>query len=234
MTDDCEIWHGDSRVLGADIEGPINCFITDPPYGMDYRSGQAVTPRGLKWTKKIENDKNPEGAIVTFLETMGPLVDKAADECDMYVFTRWNLFGQWTEIVNELSPFKVVNMLIWDKDTPGMGDVKANWAFSYECIIYAKKSRRELSLGRRSSIIKVPRVNNKTHVHPTQKPVPLIEILLRQSTNPGDLVVDPFSGSGSAIIAAKRLGRRGIGIEQDPIYFQKSTELLNEGVMLFD
>lgn len=229
MSDDVEIWHGDSRVLAQNVKGPINCICTDPPYGMAHMSGSAQTAAGKKYVRAIQNDEGLDGAIVTFLDAMEPLVAVTADEADMYVFTRWNMIGDWINVVNQLEPFEVKNVLVWDKGTPGMGDIDANWAFSWEAIIYAKKGRRPIP-ERRSSIITVERTPHQHMIHPTQKPVTLIEILLRMSTQKGDLVVDPFSGSGATAVAAMNLGRRAIGIEMDEFYIEPSRLRLKQGV----
>lgn len=212
---DCQIWSGDSRDLVDKVPDGINVICTDPPYGMDHISGSAKTAAGLRWVKRVENDKSLDGAIAMFLEVMPPLVDKCVDDAEMLVFTRWNLIGDWIEVVNLLEPFEVKNLFIWDKGSPGMGDLKGNLGFWFEAIIYAKKGNREVPDRSRSSIFSIDGVPHSQMVHPTQKPVELLEALLRITGNPGDLVVDPFSGSGSTIRAAKNLGMRAIGIEKD-------------------
>jgi DNA modification methylase len=230
----CEILQGDSTKLVHDIAGPIQAIITDPPYGMAFISGSAETAAGKKWVKEIENDADLEGAIVTFLAATIPLVDKCDDEAEMYVFTRWSMTETWTNVINEnLQPFEVKNVLVWDKGTPGMGDVVANWGYSWEAIIYAKKGRRPIP-HRRSSVIAIDRTHASEHIHPTQKPVELIEILIKMSTNPSDLVVDPFAGSGSTIVAAERTGRRGIGIELDPDHAARASARLGQNVFCFE
>jgi site-specific DNA-methyltransferase (adenine-specific) len=226
----CEIWNGDSTTLAMNIKGPINAIVTDPPYGMAFKSGSAQTAAGKKWVEEIANDADLDEAIGVFIAAMLPLVDKTADQAEMYVFTRWNMVGRWIEAVNALEPFAVKNMLVWDKGTPGMGDVEANWGFSHEVIIYAKKGRRPIP-SRRSSIIAVDRTPSSQHIHPTQKPVQLIEILLKMSTDVGDLVVDPFAGSGSTIVACERLGRRGIGIELSESFAERARARLGQNLL---
>lgn len=63
--------------------------------------------------------------------------------------------------------------------------------------------------------------------HPTEKPVALMELLIKQSSNAGDIVLDPFAGSGSTLIAAKRCERRYIGFEIDPEYYQMAQKRLD-------
>ena len=65
-------------------------------------------------------------------------------------------------------------------------------------------------------------------IHPTQKPVALLEYLIRTYTNPGDTVLDSCCGSGSTAIACMRTGRRFIGIEKDPIYFEVSCQRVKD------
>lgn len=225
----CEILLGDSRELTSTIEGPVHCIITDPPFGMDFQSGQAQTAEGKKFTPKIAGDGDLDTAIADFFLAMIPLVELTAEDTDMYVFTSWREIGPWMQAVNELSPFEVENVLIWDKDTMGMGDLEGNWGYSHELIIYAKKGHRPLRK-RMSNIIHVPMVRPGKNIHPTQKPTELMERLLEQSTEKGDLVVDPFSGSGATIVAAQRLGRRGIGIELDPDHHARSSARLAQPV----
>lgn len=227
---DCKIIHGNSALIGPTLEGPINLICTDPPYGMAFVSGSAQTETGKKFVQEIENDGNIDDAAGIFFDVMEPLLPKVAEEADLYVFCRWSLVGEWTMIVNALDGFEVKNMLVWDKGTPGMGDLAGNWGFSFECILYAKKGHREISNGRRSSIISVPRTPSSKHFHPTQKPVALLEELIAMSSDPGDLVVDPFAGSGSTIVAAHNLGRRGIGIEDNEEFARRAQDRLSQPV----
>ena len=62
--------------------------------------------------------------------------------------------------------------------------------------------------------------------HPTQKPLALLERVIRASTNPGDLVLDPFMGSGTTVTAAAKLGRRAVGVEFDEAYIALATKRL--------
>lgn len=239
---DQEIWLGKSEELADKIVGPIHCICTDPPYGMDFKSNQAETAAGKKWVKKIENDDDPVKAIMKFMEVMDILIPKLADDADVYVFCRWSLIPEWMDMlggmfpcksssVPELNMHRPENMLIWDKGTPGMGDLEGNWPFTWEAILYGKKGRVKIAR-RRPSVISIPRIDKDNHIHPTEKPIQLMEVLIGQSTQVGDLVVDPFAGSGATIHAARNLGRRGIGIEYDPEFHARAVTRLNERTLL--
>ena len=67
-------------------------------------------------------------------------------------------------------------------------------------------------------------------IHPTEKPVGLLASLITSVTKPGDLILDPFAGSGSTLVAAKKTGRRFIGIELDDKYFEKAQRRIEEAV----
>jgi adenine-specific DNA-methyltransferase len=229
---DQEIWHGDARELAHDLPSPINCVITDPPYGVNFRSRRAETGDGKKFVSDVANDGDLKGAVELFHEVMAPIVPKMADDSDLYVFTRWDIVDTWMQAVRTLPGINYKMLLIWDKGIPGMGDIDSNWGCGHELILYCKKGRRDVAY-RRSGIIAVDKVHASRHIHPTEKPVPLLEVLIEMSTGRGDLVVDPFSGSGSTSVAAQRTGRRAIGIEMEDRYVQASRARLGELVMDF-
>jgi len=222
-----EIWHGDSLELGHNIEGEIKCVLTDPPYGVNYRSRHATTPEGLRWVKDVANDLDLTGALGLFQDVMDVVLPKCADEAELYVFTRWDIVGDWIDAVRSLSRhgFKYKMMLIWNKMEPGTGDIDSNWGCGHELILYAKKGLRKVPY-RRSGVLNYEKVPPSKIIHPTEKPVPLLEELLKISTNPGDLVVDPFSGSGSSSKAAQQLGLNSIGIELDADHVRHSRNRL--------
>lgn len=224
------ILQGDSRDLISTIDRPINCIIADPPYGVDFVSRRAETPEGKGFVKEVANDGDLASALALFDEVFTALAGHCADEAEAYIFTRWDIVGAWYELVNALEPttgFKYKMLLIWDKGVPGMGDIDCNWGCGHELILYCKRGRREMPY-RRSGIIHADKLGSKEHVHPTEKPVPLIERLIEMSTSPGDLVVDPFSGSGSTSVAAQRLGRDSVGIELDENYVNVARRRLEQ------
>lgn len=227
-----EIWHGESEKLGFQLPEPINCVITDPPYGVDHQSRQATTPEGKKWATKIKNDKDLATALALFQDVMAPILPKLDDEADLYVFTRWDIVDVWMAAVRSLPGIKYKMLLIWEKGSPGMGDIDANWGCGHELILYCKKGRRDVPY-RRSAVIHVEQVRASKMIHPNEKPVPLMEKFIEMSTNSGDWIVDPFSGSGATTVAAQRLGRNCIGIDDDPEHVRRSRERLNSLVLPF-
>lgn len=113
----------------------------------------------------------------------------------------------------ELPPFK--GFLVWDKQMP------FNFTMSMAEIAWISEK-----VGTTSKIFSV-RANGQEHrIHPTQKPLQLFEKILQEYAGGGDLILDPFSGSGTTAIACHRLKRRFICIEKDPEYWAKSVERL--------
>lgn len=101
--------------------------------------------------------------------------------------------------------FKFWKPLIWDKKQIGMG---YHYRARYECILFFEKGKRRLNDLGVPDVIEAKRILKG---YPTEKPVPVSEVLVRQSSQPQEVVVDPFTGSGSVGVAALSLGRRFLG-----------------------
>ena len=110
----------------------------------------------------------------------------------------------------------------------GMGDTKAAFAPSHENIVFAVKGKYSFPGSRPKDLVTFPKINSSKMVHPTEKPVGLLANLISSVTKPGDLILDPFAGSGSTLVAAKKTGRRFIGIELDDDYFVTAQRRIEE------
>jgi len=110
----------------------------------------------------------------------------------------------------ENAGFKFWKPIIWDKKKIGMG---YHYRSRYENILFFEKGKRKLNDLGIPDIIEVPRIHNG---YPTEKPAAVSEILVKQSTTEGELVIDPFCGSGSSGVAAVTLGRPFAGADICP------------------
>lgn len=222
-----QIWHGKSEELLQKLKpGRVDCILTDPPFGVDNQSNMAVTKEGKDYARKIANDETPEIAIATFKRVMAVLLPKTADNCDMYVFTAYQVLKEWLAMLDELGEeygFVRKAILVWEKDGPGMGDLES-WGQGHEFIIYLKKGRRANSAKRRNGVIHTPQLRPGQLIHPHEKPTALLELLLRQSTDEGDFVVDPFGGSGSLARAARNIKRSALCVEYDEKNYRLAME----------
>jgi site-specific DNA-methyltransferase (adenine-specific) len=232
-----EVLHGDCRELLSILtwNRQVNCLLTDPPYGVDFQStyGKNETDRE-NYQRKIADDHGVDDAIESFDDTLKLIIPAMADLCEIYVFSAWQVAPEWQKYLESLSAHGIDlrQLLIWDKGYPGIGDVKYNWGAGHEFIYYLKKGRRKVPY-RRSGIIAVDKVRPGTNVHPTQKPVGLLKILIEYSTDPGEFVFDPYAGSGSTIVAAQECGRDAMGIEIEEDYVATARKRLSQGG-LFD
>jgi len=109
--------------------------------------------------------------------------------------------------LGEAAGFKFWKPLVWDKLKIGMG---YHYRARYELILFFEKGKRNLSNLALPDIIQVPRIHNG---YPAEKPVQLAAMLIAQSTLPGEVVLDPFMGSGTTGVAALDLGRNFYGID---------------------
>ena len=228
-----QIWHGDSRELCAKFkEGRVDCIITDPPFGVDNQSNQAVTAEGKAYARKIANDESPEVAIATFKRVMDVLLPKTKSDCDLYVFTSYQVLSDWLTMTDEYlatHDFRRKAIIIWEKDGPGMGDTECPWGMGSEFVLFFQKGRRAKTGTRRNSVVKIPQVRPGALIHPHEKPLPLLELFINQSTLPGEFLVDPFGGSGSLVRAAERTGRSAVAIEYDEYNYNLANKKLHEG-----
>lgn len=217
--------NGDSRNLLPRLKTPINCVITDPPFGVDNSSNNFRRADSAKFNEKIKNDQDLAGALEVFNGMMTALLPQLADEAELYVFSAWTVGDTWKQYLENIPGLELKMKLIWYKGYPGQGDLEGNWGCGYEEIFYLKKGRRPVPY-RRSAILEFDRVPGGKNFHPHQKPLPLLQTLIEFSTSPGDFVVDPFAGSGSTVKAAKLCGRNALGIELDTKYRDHAIDWL--------
>ena len=122
----------------------------------------------------------------------------------------------------EQAGFRFWKPLVWDKRTIGMG---YHYRARYEFILFFEKGKRRLNDLGVADIISVPRIRGG---YPAEKPPEVAEVLIRQSSEAGEVVVDPFMGSGSVGVAAARLGRRFLGNDLNPEAVRIAAQRLRE------
>lgn len=122
---------------------------------------------------------------------------------------------------------------IWAKQNPAPQFVSAKqFAFAVEGIGFIRRPGKPVTWAGRNTLpnwLMTPICQGAERTeHPTQKPLDVIGPLIAYASNPGDLVLDPFCGSGTTLVAAERLGRRAIGIERDPRWAAVARERLGQ------
>lgn len=223
-----QIFHGDCRdVLPTLAAGSVDLVLTDPPYGVNWQSGRK---NGNKFLN-IAGDDGSLGLTDILIEAIRPLPASA----HLYVFGPADMredYVDWSRLdVSALTP------LVWDKGMMGLGNIEIPWGLAHETIWFAVRSRpNEKHSGkgatvarmRRASVLRFNRLSGDHQVnrHPTEKPIMLLRELIEASSQFSDVVLDPFMGSGSTLVAAQLEGRRAIGIEIDENYCRIAAERL--------
>jgi len=197
-----KIHQGDCLELIKEIEDKsIDITITDPPYGMNFQSNY----RKVKH-KEIEGD---DVFPIDFLNELFRVTKKA-----VYVFCRWDNLKYLP---------KPKSVIVWVKNNWSMGDLKHEHGRQWEAICFYPMEEHEFEK-RIPDVIKCERTGN--NLHPTEKPVKLIRELIK--CNKGDLVFDPFVGSGTTMVACKQLSKNFIGIEIDEEYCKIANKRLSQ------
>ena len=213
----------ENKIINADCmdilkqlpDKSIDLVLTDPPYGMSYQSS-----RRTEKYEKIENDDNLEWLPIWVKE----IKRITKEDAMLYIFCSWHNIEKFkTELEKE---FKIKNILIWNKNNFGSGDLFGDYAPKYENIIFINPRNKNLNGKRISNVLDFAKVSND--LHPTQKPISLFSCFIEKSTNENDIVLDCFSGSGTTAIACSELKRNFICIEKDKQYYEMSVRRLEE------
>ena len=214
------IYHGDCLEILDGGVGPIDSVVTDPPYssGGFNEAGKAGGSVGTTAEKRlIQGDTMSSAGYFALMRR----VLRGADASGCYVFTDWRMWPFTTEAV-ELSGYRLRGMLVWNKGHGGMG---ARWKAQHELICWGTRVVSEMGEGL-GNVLTVSRSGNR--LHPTEKPVELLAALVGNSE--GDSILDPFMGSGTTLVAAKRAGKRAIGIELEERYCEIAARRLQQEV----
>ena len=201
---------GDSiNVLPTLEKKSFDLLLSDPPYGMDFKSG---------WNnkEKIQNDKIFD-TISLFENVLKESVPLLKDDAHFYLFGNINFIGDIKPIIEKHLTLK--NILIWDRKVIGMGDLKS-YGNSYDIIYFGyNKIWKDLNGTRDRDLLSYNRVDPIKNIHPTEKPIDILEYLIKKSSNENDKILEPFAGGGSTLLACKNLNRLSTGIEIEDEYF---------------
>jgi DNA modification methylase len=190
----------------------VDLVLTDIPYGEVNRKSN-----GLRNLNKGLAD------IVTFD------IESVLNECfrvskgSIYIFCGTNQVGLIRQFFNDKN--LTTRLCIWEKTNPSPMNGQYIWLSSIECCVYARHKNATFNEHCKSSVWRFSIARGK--LHPTMKPLKLMEYLIETSSNQNDTVLDFTMGSGTTGVACKNLNRKFIGIEQDPTYFQIAKERIN-------
>jgi site-specific DNA-methyltransferase (adenine-specific) len=182
----------------------VDLVVTDPPYeSLEKHRARGTTTR-LRRSKASSNDWFDIFPNARFGELFAELYRVLKPNRHLYLFCDASTMFA-AKPAGEEAGFRFWKPLIWDKRRIGMG---YHYRSRYETILFFEKGKRKLKDLGVPDVLQVPRVVGG---YPTEKPVELLEVLVRQSAVPGELVIDPFMGAGSTGEAAARMRCRFAG-----------------------
>ena len=218
------IWHGDCLDI-MPMVGLVDHVITDPPYSDTTHNGART------------GDRAHAGVLVDFASVQAGFIRDALSACRA---RRWGILTvDWQHVLPlKLEPptgWKFVRHGVWVKPngTPQFTGDRPGHGWEAVAILHADvKGRMRWNGG---GLPAVWTHCKTTGLHPTGKPESLLSEWVSLFTDPGDLILDPFAGSGTTAVAAKRLGRRCILIERKETYCEVAAKRLSQDALnLFD
>lgn len=192
----------------------VDLVTTDPDYDVSYanKSDEMSQIDGADRSKQIERDEHyVEFKDFNYMRFAFGLKNVMKDNTHAYIFCGDKQLFKWYDVMT-YAGFKLNDILIWVKNrqTFSLG-LSYHYSYKHEyCMMWVKGSRKLRKAGL-CTVMSYDVV--KDYLHPTQKPLEMIEFLILNSSNDNDLVLDPFMGSGTTAVAAKRLNRNFIGFE---------------------
>lgn len=232
----------DCRIGAQKLEdSSINFVFADPPY---FLSNGGFTVSNGKQVPVHKGDWDSSQGFVSDLEFhrswVSALKAKMSPDATIVISGTYHSIYKCGVVLEELG-FRILNEIVWFKPNGAPNLAGRSFAASHETLVWASLNKKakhtfnylEMKHGEfPSDILKKPNrqmrsvwsipstpAREKTHgKHPTQKPLALLERLILACTKPGDLVLDPFAGSGTTGVAAVSLGRRFVGFETNATY----------------
>ena len=199
----------------------IDVLITDPAYESLEKHRAVGTTTRLTHSKSSSNDWFKIFPNARFGELFREVYRVLRPDTHFYLLCDAETMFV-AKPAAEQAGFRFWKPLVWDKCTIGMG---YHYRARYEFILFFEKGKRRLHDLGIPDIISVPRIRGG---YPAEKPAEIADVLIRQSSGTGDIVADPFMGSGSVGVAAARLGRRFLGNDLNPEAVRIAAERLRE------
>jgi DNA modification methylase len=198
-------------VLKTVPDESVHLVVTDPPYGDNFAYGRN--------NRTIKGNASPLIGLIALQECYRTLKRNS----NAYMFLDIKHLPIVRLFFEQYTSFAIRDFVVWDKVNMGMG---RGFRKRHELIAVLEKGKPVYNNLGVANVLNIKRVN--TEEHPHKKPAELIEKLILQSSQPGDTVLDPFVGAGTTCLAAKKLGRKFVGIELDDQYCDLAAARINE------
>ena len=204
----------------------IDAVITDPPYGVSRKNQLGFSNMGRSGMNYGEWDYNFDQK--EWIRLCAPLIKPGGS---IIVFNDWKNFSYIVEELDDQG-FSMKDVIRWVKPNPMPRNTARRYVGDFELAIWAVKDGGKWTFNKTEGssylrpIYKCPSVSSAKRLHPTQKPLKLIEDILKVHTNENDVVLDVFTGSGTTAEACLKNDRIFIGSELDKDYYEKAMERL--------
>lgn len=229
------LYHGDCLEVMAGMPAEsVATVLADPPYSS---GGRRENARSLR-KAMLRSEKDDDWIHGDAMSTQGFIW--LMRQCGIQwrrilvpgghalTFIDWRMAANLAAAL-ESADLRQHPILVWDKQAFGMGAIFRN---QHEFIVHmsagnpSDPQRRDVG-----NVLRFPAVHESRRVHPTEKPVTLLHTILSVVTPPGGLVLDPFAGAGSSLVAARDLGMRAIGIDSDERWCEQAVRRLSQEVL---
>ena len=204
---------------------------TDPPYNVPINGHVSGKGRARHREFAMASGEMDEREFTAFLQTWMQLTRRHMAEAGvLFTCMDWRHLPETTTALSQAGD-ELINLCVWVKSNGGMGSL---YRSRHELVLVSRprgtQHQNNVQLGaygrNRTNVWHYPGMNSfvgrvrarGAEIHPTVKPIRMVADAILDVTSRGDIVLDPFCGSGTTILAAERTGRRGYGIELDPLY----------------
>jgi site-specific DNA-methyltransferase (adenine-specific) len=231
------LYMGDCRDIVPALVA-VDHVITDPPYAIS-NEGMWHIGRPGKGKRRFDffaGDADWDEMTRTVVDVAAMTLEKLPQHANAYWWVGHREFGPLVNLF-ESSGWKT-RFIVWAKAAPSPAPPGSGWPSGAELCVYAfRPGRRWNHSGTNPPPSNVFVADSFRHgqpgkvEHPTQKPETVIRPLVASSTQPGDVILDPFGGSGTTGVVAKRLGRRCILIEREEKYCEVAAKRLSQGAL---
>ena len=230
--DKCLLYNGNCIEILKEIpKESIGLIVTDPPYKITAR-GNGGNSGGMFQKKEVNSGKVFENNDLEIEDWLPLLYDVLKPQSHCYIMTNNKNITHYLKVIDEMyfnndktQKFHFIKNLIWVKDNKIMGQT---YMSQFEYIIMLRKGgHKRINDCGTSDVLqfanKKLKKDGKT-IHDTEKPVDLLKVLIKNSVEENDIVLDPFVGIGGTCIASSELGVKTIGIELDKTYFDVAVD----------
>ena len=224
-----KIYNGDClEIMDTLIEEGIkvDCILTDPPYMIARKNNfHTMGRKGIdfgEWDKDVD--------LFSWLDRIPKLLSKNGS---VVIFNDWKNLGDIARYCESLG-LEIKDLLRWEKTNPMPRNRDRRYITDYECAIWLVNKKSKWVFNRLDEKYQRPKFEypvvsgNEKTIHATQKPVKLMEEIIRVHTKEDNTILDCFMGSGSTGVACMNANRKFIGIELDENYFNIAKQRIEE------